>query len=364
MAAGEARTPARHAQGSLARLIGATTRLAIVGLAKNTGKTVALKSVLEELHDAGSVVGVTSVGRDGERFDVIDSRIAKPSVSLWAGSLLATTDSLIRASGVRYEPVVQTDIRTPLGAVVVCRLLEAGEIEVAGPSAATDIRSVSDIMSASGAQHILIDGAIDRRAASCPEVSEAVLMSTGAVLDEQPERVAQHTRDAVELMRLSEPDDPAVRAHAQDSESSLLIAHDSQAVQLLRPRLALDGGEAELAQLLRSDPAPRSLVLRGAICEPFLQALVRVNRGRELEVVVQDSTKVFLSQRSYAFYRAHGITLRALNPIRLLAITVNPLAPCAHRFDSARLRELIESEIPDVPVLDVLHPSYGIRAAA
>lgn len=362
MAAGEVRTAAAHTQGSLARLIGATTRLAIVGLAKNTGKTVALKSVLEELHDAGSVVGVTSVGRDGERFDVIDSRIAKPSVSLWAGSLVATTDSLIRASGVRYEPVAQTGIRTPLGTVVVCRLLEAGEIEVAGPSAATDICSVSEIMSASGARHILIDGAIDRRAASCPEVSEAVLMSTGAVLDEQPERVAQRTRDAVELMRLPEPD-PAVRAHAQDSQSSVLIAHDRQAVQL-RPRLALDGGEAELAQLLRSDPAPRSLVLRGAVCEPFLEALVRINRGQELEVVVQDSTKVFLSRRSYAFYQAHGIILRALNPIRLLAITVNPLAPCAHRFDSARLRELIESEIPDVPVLDVLHPSYAIRAAA
>lgn len=363
MAGGEAHTPARHAQGSLARLIGATRRLAIVGLAKNTGKTVALKSVLDELHDAEAVVGVTSVGRDGERFDVIDSRIAKPSISLSAGSLVATTDNLIRASGLRCEPVAQTGIRTPLGAVVVCRLLEAGEIEVAGPSAATDIRSVSDIMCAGGAQHILIDGAIDRRAASCPEVSEAVLMSTGAVLDEHPELVAQHTRDAVELMRLPVPDDPATRAHAQDNQDNLLIDHDGQAQQL-RPRLALDGGEAELAQLLRSGPVPRSLILRGAVCEPFLEALVRVNRMRELEVMVEDSTKVFLSRRSYAWFRAQGITLRALQAIHLLAITVNPIAPYAHRFDSDRLRGLIESEIPDVPVLDVLDPSYTMRTAA
>ncbi|MGH2832312.1 MAG: hypothetical protein ACRDK2_06015 [Solirubrobacteraceae bacterium] len=335
----------------------------MVGLAKNTGKTVALRSVLDELQDAGSVVGVTSVGRDGERFDVIDSRIRKPSVRLWAGSLLATTDSLIRSSGVRYELVKQTGIRTPLGAVVVCRLLETGEIEVAGPSAASDVRLVSEVMCASGAQHVLIDGAIDRRAASCPEVSEAVLMSTGAVLDEQPERVAQRTRDAVELMRLSVPADPATRALAQTSVSSLLIDRAGQAVQL-RPRLALDGGEMELARLLRRDPTPRSLVLRGAVCEPFLDALVRANRGRELEVVVQDSTKVFLSRHSYAWYRAYGLTLRALSPIRLLAITVNPLAPCAHRVDSDWLRGLIESEIDDVPVLDVLHPSYVLGAAA
>ena len=38
--------------------------------------------------------------------------------------------------------------------------------------------------------------------------------------------------------------------------------------------------------------------------------------------------------------------------------TINPLAPQSHRFDSAQLRELIESAVPDIPVLDVLDPSY------
>ena len=46
----------------------------------------------------------------------------------------------------------------------------------------------------------------------------------------------------------------------------------------------------------------------------------------------------------------------------LLALTVNPLAPQSHRFDSARLRELLEAAIPGLPMFDVLDPAYR-RAA-
>jgi histidinol-phosphate/aromatic aminotransferase/cobyric acid decarboxylase-like protein len=44
--------------------------------------------------------------------------------------------------------------------------------------------------------------------------------------------------------------------------------------------------------------------------------------------------------------------------IALKAITVNPVAPQSHRFDSRQLRDLIAAAVPDVPVLDVLDESY------
>ena len=62
-------------------------RLALVGLAKNTGKTVTLTVLLRELAAAGRTVGVTSVGRDGEEHDAIDARIDKPRVHLQAGAI-------------------------------------------------------------------------------------------------------------------------------------------------------------------------------------------------------------------------------------------------------------------------------------
>ena len=87
----------------LSELTASTSRLALVGLAKNTGKTEALAAVLRELDDAGRTVGVTSVGRDGEERDVIDVRIEKPRVTIPAGGLVATTDQLLSASGLPHE---------------------------------------------------------------------------------------------------------------------------------------------------------------------------------------------------------------------------------------------------------------------
>ena len=69
----------------LSELTASTRRLALVGLAKNTGKTEALATLLRELEQQGRRVGVTSVGRDGEERDVIDARIEKPRVDPGGG---------------------------------------------------------------------------------------------------------------------------------------------------------------------------------------------------------------------------------------------------------------------------------------
>src|SRR5277367_271885 len=104
--------PAERVQ--LSELTASTKRLALVGLAKNTGKTEALLALLRESEAQGRRVGVTSVGRDGEERDVIDSRIEKPRVRLGTGSLVATTDGLLRASNLPYETLENTGVRTPL----------------------------------------------------------------------------------------------------------------------------------------------------------------------------------------------------------------------------------------------------------
>ena len=49
----------------LSELIAPVQRLALVGLAKNTGKTETLARILAEHAQAGRIVGVTSIGRDG-----------------------------------------------------------------------------------------------------------------------------------------------------------------------------------------------------------------------------------------------------------------------------------------------------------
>jgi len=350
----------------LSDLSASTARLALVGLAKNTGKTEALAALLRELAAGGRRVGVTSVGRDGEQHDVIDFRIEKPRVLLTAGSFVATTDELLRASGLPHELLEQTDVRTPLGRVLIARLHGPGAIEVAGPSGAAQVRAVSDAMLAHGAEQVLIDGAIDRRAASSPDVADGLVMSTGAVLSEDIEEVVQRTREAVALVRLATVDSDGqdgarLRAIAQErpAGASVLVGEDYE-VNELEPRFVLGSDAAAIAALLTEAPSARWLIVAGALPEAFMREVAQGarRRGHSLTLLVGDATKVFLTEHGIDWYERHGVCVQVLQPIELLALTVNPVAPQSHRFDSTRLRALLAQEITDLPIFDVMHPEY------
>jgi hypothetical protein len=344
----------------LSELTAPARRLALVGLAKNTGKTVAMTTTLRELAARGERVGVTSIGRDGEARDVIDDRIEKPAIHLTEGSLVATTDLLLTASGIAHERVEQTGLRTALGEIAIARLLADGEIEVAGPATVRDVRAVAEAMEALGAERVLIDGALDRRAAASPAIADGVVVSTGAALHRDPVEVTRRTRAAVDLLTLPLVADATVRELAASLGSSALVTPDGETIPF-EERIALDGSDAEVEALLRRAPAAGHVVVAGALCEPFLEQLLRALKaqsGRELTIVVNDGTCVFLRQRERDWYGRQGIAIEALAPIVLHAITVNPVAPLSHRFDSHVLPRLISEAIPGVPVLDVMDPAY------
>jgi hypothetical protein len=93
--------------------------------------------------------------------------------------------------------------------------------------------------------------------------------------------------------------------------------------------------------------------------------------GTPLKVVVSDPTRLFLTDRDVEHYARAGIELRVLRAIELLALTVNPVAPQSHSFDSAGFRAGLAEAISGLPIFDVLHPSYtgsappmpGVRSA-
>jgi hypothetical protein len=350
----------------LSDLTDSTERLALVGLAKNTGKTEALAALLRELTAAGRNVGVTSVGRDGEEHDVIDFRIEKPRVLLAAGSLVATTDALLSASGLPHELLEQTDVRTPLGRVLIARLRGPGAIEVAGPSGSAQVRAVSDLMLSHGAEQVLIDGAIDRRAASSPDVADGLLMATGAVLSEDIEEVVEHTADAVALVRLAPVAANGERGArfrelaAQLEQSASVLLDEGDRPTELAPRFVLTSDAPQIAALLDANPGASRLLVAGALPEQFLRELVQElrRRARELTVIVADPTRVFLGAHGVGWYARQGLTIEVLEQIELLALTVNPLAPQSHRFDSAQLRARLAEAITGVPIFDVMHPEY------
>lgn len=326
-------------------------RVALVGLAKNTGKTVALGAILSELEARGAALGVTSIGRDGEATDAIDDAIAKPPICLPAMALVATTDRLLERSDARVEVPVRTEHRTPLGRVVVARLLERGTVEVAGPTAVDDVSDVVETMRRLGAERVLVDGSIDRRAGASPRLADGVVLSTGAVLSADLDQLARRTKAAAELMTLPAVEDAALRARAAELRTSAVLLDEGE-IPLDRS-IVHDRVEA-IVPLLRGRSDVLAVVVRGALCEPLLEQVGRARRGAPLTVVADDATKVFLGRGTCARHRARGVSLAVLQSIPLLAVTTNPVAPLRHRFDAEELVARIAAELPGVPVLDVV----------
>ena len=71
--------------------------MVVVGTAKHAGKTTAFNALRAVARRRGVAIAVTSMGRDGEPFDALDTE-PKPRVRLAAGTLVALPAGLVPRS--------------------------------------------------------------------------------------------------------------------------------------------------------------------------------------------------------------------------------------------------------------------------
>src|SRR5947209_13993362 len=110
------------------------SRLSLIGLSKNVGKTTTTNHLLEailcqNLYCAEDLA-ITSLGLDGEAIDVLTG-LPKPRYVPQAGILVATTKDFIRqaeSEGAQFEHLLRLPGRTVLGPVMLARVLHPGRI--------------------------------------------------------------------------------------------------------------------------------------------------------------------------------------------------------------------------------------------
>ncbi|MBC7545879.1 MAG: hypothetical protein H7338_24380, partial [Candidatus Sericytochromatia bacterium] len=148
--------------------------LTIIGTTKNAGKTTALNWLMRQYALAGLRVGLTSVGHDGEVQDSVTGK-EKPRIWVVRGTLIATAEAAMRRSA-PMRLVTALPLRSPMGPIGIYEASQDGEIEVAGPITVQDLRRVMTHLQAAGIDRVLVDGAIDRRAAAPAGVCDGVIL--------------------------------------------------------------------------------------------------------------------------------------------------------------------------------------------
>ena len=92
------------------------------------------------------------------------------------------------------------------------------------------------------------------------------------------------------------------------------------------------------------------LFVSGAVSDRLLQYL-KVRR-QPVELVVRDFTRIFATPESYYAFLRKGGQIKVLHRSRLLAVTVNPVAPSGIVLDSSQLCREMENAL-HIPVYDV-----------
>ena len=324
--------------------------VSIVGMAKNAGKTTALNYLIEEAIDEGVALGVTSTGRDGESQDLVTGT-EKPRVYLDEDMLVAVPSLLFDMADAGLEVLKKTKYSTAIGELLICRVREAGYVQVAGPVINAEQKLLCEDMLNLGCDLILIDGAIDRKTIASPDTSDAIILSTGAVLSRKLKNVVDETAHVVNLYRSPELAPGPVRdaIEKNSSEEKIMLVTESGEVRKLDLLTGL-GAASEINGSIDEDTA--YIYIPGAFTTSVISD-ISLRNLKQVQFVLKDPTKIFVSAMDWSRYRKKGFRLSVLKNIEIAAITVNPWAPAGYTFDNRFLLEEMQKAIPDIPVVDV-----------
>ncbi len=328
--------------------------LSVVGMAKNVGKTVCLRALLDYYRkpEKAKDVAVTSIGMDGENKDSL-FQTAKPELDFYPGMVVQTSEQhyIRRRLSARILDVSRET--TACGRLVTAQVVTPGNLVLSGYAYTQGLKHYIRQAHEAGAKTAIIDGALSRMSLASPFVSEAMVLCTGAALSKNMTELVSKTKLQYALMNL-----PLL---ADSPMSHLLpeIGNLTQGLHGISPEGKIhDLGIPSLLQFrsywekLKPYCVPGAfLYVSGLLNDAFLQAMAaQPNRP---DLIVSDFTKLFVSAPAYQAFVRGGSCLWVLQQPVILGVCVNPVSPDGYVLDSLELRERM-SEALGREVYDIL----------
>ena len=322
----------------------APTLVSVIGMAKNTGKTVAQNFLRQLAQNDGRVIGLLSTGLDGEKRDAL-THLPKPAVRVRSGTLVATAESILENPD-QWECLRQTAMMTPIGRICILRARSEAAVVLAGPSKNSEVRAIAATMAELGAQCIFIDGAFDRQSAADPLIARQVILASGASLVSDIAALVELTQSRVEQLTLPACGERQAELARQSRKSIARLAGGQ--FEEIRSRTALLDC-SEWAPILRGCEI---LFVKGALGDGLGEALLQ--QENPPQVILQDGSKIFLAPKIWRRLRRKSVSLEVEKAIHLLGVTVNPACPGGAGLNPAQLLERMGQALYPVPVLDAV----------
>lgn len=337
--------------------------VAIIGMEKNCGKTVVLNYILSRLNSFGGSVAVTSIGVDGEKKDAV-TRTSKPEITLSKGMLFATSQIHYSARRLVSEIIDIGEDDTPLGKVVIARVLDSGKVMLSGPGDTPSLSRLIDRFRALDSDLVLVDGALSRKSLASPSVTDAMILCTGAALSLNIEELVSKTVHTYQMISLPvfETESRATTCKRDDLEAiqsgvweirrnCSSEEHPSKDDDIKIVPLGINsavGIEKHRDKLL---DVTGTLFFSGMVTDKALEVLTSCENIEQ--VVVRDFTRIFISPLVYRKFRERGGRISVVRGCRLEAICINPVSPTGYTLDSVKLADRL-TEATGLAVYNVM----------
>lgn len=333
---------------SIKCLIAPFKSIAIIGLAKNVGKTTTLNYLLSLYREK---VGITSIGFDGEDYDLV-YHIKKPHIYIQKGTIIATAIGTIKDCDFTIKVLETTNILTPLGHIVIVEALSDGFCRIAGPSQNSDLKNIIMKLEKYNCHKVFVDGALNRKSFSSPVITEATIIATGASVDNSISKVVKETKFIFNLLTLPQIEDDEVEIKIKGLiDKEIVLINDNFNTEILNFKSVLNN-EREIIEKLNQ--AIKYLYINGSLTNKLIELLITSNKRRlDLNVIIRDSSKCLSNSEVFNKLASTNIRVNVLKSTKPILITYNPVSYNGIKFDNKLFKEMLQNEI-NLPVINVL----------
>lgn len=320
--------------------------ISFAGLSKNAGKTVAMLYALDEV--SGLTPGLLSIGRDGEEKDIV-FETKKPTIFVKEGTLIVSTEGLWDFGTAVKSIEEHTSFFTPMGDVLIGKIIRAGTVEIAGPQAINEIIIIRDKLFSYGADVVLVDGALDRTSLAMPDLSDSIVLSAGAAHSSDMDVVIRETVFMVKLLQLPIIDTYREEIDVVMKEGTFGIIENGK-LQVFNLPTTL-GQDKFLRETLTKDT--EMVIFSGAVVEKNLTAIAQ-SISDKIKVVAYDGTKFFMNEKSFNKFIIQGLNFYSYKSLDLRCVTINPFSPQGYFFPPQEFLMKMSKALPNITILNAM----------
>ncbi len=97
------------------------------------------------------------------------------------------------------------------------------------------------------------------------------------------------------------------------------------------------------------------VVISGSLVTKTMLDIVKTSQHyKHTTFVVKDATRVFIDYKDWIYFEKIGVSIRVINEIKLIAVTINPASPEGYYFEPEVYQKRLQFYLGDLPVINVM----------